>query len=133
MLTRWLVTVTGMYGSPYTVEVAAPDEKRAINLACHTKRGNRTVGLVWGTKTEMLEPTSDNLDKPLLFVYYADLTEAVVGQLRRECPVCACGILLLRRDEATLEILPDDICTLCGQRVRFLDHELIGKEVPDGG
>lgn len=128
MLQRWLVTVTGMFGS-YTVEVAAPDEKRAIDLACHSRESDQAVGMVWDAKAEMLNPTSDNVAKPLLYVYYADLAETVEGQLRRECPVCALGILLLRRDEVTLEILPDDICTMCGQRVRFPDYHLIGKAV----
>lgn len=128
MLIRWLVTVTGIHGSPYTVEVAAPNEKRAIDLACHTREGNRAVGLVWDAKAEMLNPTSDNVTKPLLYVYYADLAETETpNALRRDCPVCAAGRLLLRRDKTTLEILSDDNCILCGQRIQFMDHKSIGQ------
>ncbi len=128
MLQRWLVSVTPITGGTYMIDVAAPDEKRAIDLACHTREGNRTVGLVWKAKAKMLNPTSDNVDKPLLYVYYADLAETETpNALRRECPVCAAGRLLLRRDEATLKVLPEDNCILCGQQVRFLDYHLIGR------
>jgi len=38
-----------------------------------------------------------------------------------ECPFCPDGVLLVRRDEETCEILETDCCIGCGQPVIYLD------------
>lgn len=52
---------------------------------------------------------------------------------KSECPVCETGILLFYRDRETFELLPEDRCVSCGQRVIYDDiAELRRRESPDG-
>lgn len=128
MLQRWLVRVVPIASGAYTVEVAAPDYQRALDIAAHVFLCNREFGSVWEVSAEAMDPSADNVDKPMLYVYYEDLDETeTTDVLRRECPVCAAGRLLLRRDEVTMEILPEDKCILCRQRVQFMDCKSIGE------
>lgn len=66
----------------------------------------------------------------------ADIVEVKHTELRRwsdsslfksHCPVCNDGILLVRRDQDTFELLDHDRCVSCGQLVRYLDIERLRK------
>lgn len=51
-----------------------------------------------------------------------------------ECPACEEGILLVRRDGDTLELLEYDRCIVCAQSVRYLDIDKLRKrEAPVSG
>lgn len=56
-------------------------------------------------------------------VRHADLVAADPGSAyKRECPYPGCtGMLLVMRDQETLEILPDDYCTMHGHHVVYSD------------
>jgi uncharacterized protein (DUF983 family) len=63
----------------------------------------------------------------VLDVNHADLqpVSGDAGALARQCPACNKGSLQIHRDRATLAILAEDVCTLCGQRVRYLDIDTL--------
>jgi len=67
----------------------------------------------------------ENLNAKTIEVKHADLEEVSESQLRRECPVCKPGILLLRRDDTTFKLLAEDICISCGQKVVYTDIETL--------
>ena len=82
-------------------------------------------------------PIPKNLDEPVLRVRHADLEPVISGRtgedlhvevLRRACPVCVEGVLLLRRSPETGFLLAEDLCVLCGQQVEYTDI----KELNDG-
>jgi uncharacterized protein (DUF983 family) len=49
---------------------------------------------------------------------------------KRVCPACGEGLLLMRRDRQTLELLALDACTLCGQHVVYEDLDKVRAERP---
>ena len=53
-------------------------------------------------------------------IRHQSLIRAGEGTVSSICPVCNDGILPMRRSMAA-DLLPDDICLLCGQRVRYVD------------
>ena len=67
----------------------------------------------------------DNLKNPIRQVFHTDLDpeSSIPNKLASICPVCKEGSLGVRRDPQTLILQEIDICTLCGQRVQYLDIE----------
>jgi hypothetical protein len=65
--------------------------------------------------------TGINIDKPPLKIKHWKLPRVGDSQYRRQCPVCKEGLLLVRRDEKTLELQAEDMCTLCAQQVVYED------------
>ncbi|MBV8069206.1 MAG: hypothetical protein JO270_04825 [Acidobacteriaceae bacterium] len=64
-----------------------------------------------------------NLFAPILDVRYVDLARLPNQEdgWKRACPVCRQGALNIFRHSETLDLYEFDHCTLCGQRVRYLD------------
>lgn len=65
-----------------------------------------------------------NLKQKPLHVYHASLAVLEAGTLRRMCPVCPDGMLVLERDPATLKVKREDRCLACGQAFVFDDEPL---------
>ena len=69
-----------------------------------------------------MAPSPNNIGRPVEFVYHALLDRDPDGnRLASTCPVCHQGMLLLRRDPETFELLDHDHCILCGQQFVYLD------------
>jgi hypothetical protein len=58
--------------------------------------------------------------KPLV-VEHASLERADGSAYRSKCPACKDGILLVRRNQETMEILAEDNCIACGQKFVYSD------------
>lgn len=74
------------------------------------------------------EIVGKNLNKEPIFVRHADLERTSTSddsEYKSNCPVCKVGVLLVMRDQSTLEIIQKDYCVLCGQHVIYTD---IGKQ-----
>jgi hypothetical protein len=56
-------------------------------------------------------------------VRFRGLKPHELGGHKSVCPCCVEGLLLVSRDPRTLELLPWDCCTLCGQEFVYLDIE----------
>jgi hypothetical protein len=54
-------------------------------------------------------------------IKHSSLERADESPYRSNCPACKDGILLVRRDQKTLEILAEDNCVSCGQRFVYSD------------
>lgn len=78
-------------------------------------KGKRTM-----RKTSIVK--ASNLQKPPIRVKHSELKRAGDSAYRSVCPVCKNGMLLMRRDLQTLELLKEDICILCGQH--FIYEEM---------
>lgn len=70
-----------------------------------------------------------NRDKPIMEVHHAELERADPSEnsFRSTCPACKIGLLLVGRDRKG-NIIREDACIACGQRVYYLDVA-IGPEV----
>jgi hypothetical protein len=69
-----------------------------------------------------------NVDAEPLHVEHAKLMPTMAQQrFRRYCPVCEKGVLLVRRDQKTLELLAEDNCMLCGQQFIYKDIKQMRK------
>lgn len=67
-----------------------------------------------------------NFDNEPIFLKHSDLERASDNSIyRSNCPVCKVGVLLVMRDQSTLEISQIDRCVLCGQMIIYTD---IGKQ-----
>lgn len=67
-----------------------------------------------------------NVNKVVIEVYWRQLrafTEE--SSYKRDCPFCKAGILLVGRDSETMVLEEYDRCITCGQRVRYLDIEVL--------
>jgi len=60
-----------------------------------------------------------NIDKPVMMVLHTNLNRSGDSLYRSECPVCLKGVLLMKRDQETLQLEEHDNCILCGQRVFY--------------
>ncbi len=60
-------------------------------------------------------------------VRHTDLERHGESPYRSKCPKCERGILLVRRDQKTFQLLAEDRCISCAQLVVYLDDE-IGSE-----
>lgn len=67
-----------------------------------------------------------NRDAPVMRVRHADLQPADDGLFKRVCPVCARGILLVRRDQKTFDLINADSCLLCAQQFIYTDETIGG-------
>lgn len=65
-----------------------------------------------------------HVDNPPLHVKHAELLRTSYDSIYKTvCPACDDGLLLVARDQKTFELLADDRCVLCGQRVIYDDIE----------
>ena len=71
--------------------------------------------------------TGVNINKEPMIVKHSELYREGDSMFRSACPVCNEGFLLVRRDQDTFELLAEDNCILCGQRVIYSDIGDIGK------
>jgi len=70
-----------------------------------------------------------NLNSPLKQVRHVDLrrSDAERSPFCSWCPVCSKGILLVARNEFTMELSRYDRCTSCGQSFWYLDDRVHGE------
>ena len=69
----------------------------------------------------MYEMVAENIGKKLIHVKHKELERALDSDYKSICPKCKKGLLLFRRDDNTLMLLPDDVCILCGQHFIYDD------------
>lgn len=68
------------------------------------------------------EKPGRRLEFPVQRVAHASLDRIGDSVHTSQCPECTPGVLLMRRtDEAPHHLLPEDICTYCGQRYVYTD------------
>lgn len=72
-------------------------------------------------------PSQDNRRSSVLSLFHSALQRFGDGVFKSKCPVCDDGVLLVKRDRASLAVTPFDHCVSCGQKVNYLD-DLIGGE-----
>lgn len=71
-----------------------------------------------------------NLDNPPLVVRHASLRRfSDTSDYKSCCPVCEDGLLMVWRDDKTLELKAEDYCVLCGQRVVYEDIEDLRRDL----
>ena len=68
-----------------------------------------------------------NIHKEAIHVNHAGLERIDESVYRSVCPVCKEGLLLVRRDDETFEILEKDHCVLCGQQFIYNDIKELKK------
>ena len=68
-----------------------------------------------------------NMSKPIFEIPHCELSRYGNSMYKSVCPVCKEGILLVHRDQETFILQEYDCCVLCGQRIRYLDIELLRK------
>lgn len=64
-----------------------------------------------------------NAEEPEISVRHADLTRFGESAYKSKCPCCKEGILLVGRDQKTLDLLEYDRCVVCAQLIRYSDIE----------
>ena len=63
-----------------------------------------------------------NLNNPIAKVFHKQLRRDTLDSIfRSECPFCPHGLLLVKRDPKTFNILAFDNCVSCGQTVEYVD------------
>jgi len=73
--------------------------------------------------------TAENIGKPPVRVRHSELERASSESMFRSwCPVCQKGLLLVGRDQETLELTRVDRCTTCGQLFVYEDADIEGVE-----
>ena len=85
-------------------------------------------------KTFSAEETAKNFAKEPLHINHADLKRSDSSFYRSVCPECAEGILLVRRDLESFELLAEDCCIVCARRFIYADIEdvrALGKDTPN--
>lgn len=71
-----------------------------------------------------------NSQAPTLDVRHSLLVRASAESAYRSvCPACNHGLLLVRRDDRTFELLRHDRCISCGQTVRYVDDAINGERL----
>jgi len=69
-----------------------------------------------------------NIDKPPVHIAHSDLTRFQDDSAyKSECPACDRGVLAVRREPGTLNLLRADNCLGCGQRVVYTDRAINGE------
>ena len=81
-----------------------------------------------GSYNDRIDKTvGSNINEAAITVRHQDLKRAGRagdnGIYRSVCPKCKIGILLMRRDQKTGELIEDDHCMLCGQYFIYSDLE----------
>lgn len=75
-------------------------------------------------------PAGNNYGQPVIVVAHATLEKwRQDSPFRVGCPVCG-GLLLVRRDQATFQLMRDDLCVRCGQRFHYTDTMIGGELLP---
>jgi len=66
-----------------------------------------------------------NIDNPPIEINHCDcqLWDEDGSAYRLVCPKCKQGVLGVRRDDSTLDLLAEDRCFLCGQMFIYKDIE----------
>lgn len=64
-----------------------------------------------------------NLNNPPIEITHSSLKREGESLYRSQCPVCEDGLLLVGRDQNTLELQKNDVCILCGQHFTYADIE----------
>lgn len=84
-------------------------------------------------KSETAGDSGANLRADPIRLAHADLKPFVNGEsaYQRRCPVCEAGVLLVRRDDKTLELVNVDRCINCGQTVVYTDASIGGAPLTD--
>ena len=83
------------------------------------------------TKMDNIDPSEygKNLEKPTMDVHHSALPPVSDSSVFRvHCPACDDGMLLVRRNNKTLQLEELDSCLVCGQVVRYLDIEELRKK-----
>ena len=72
-----------------------------------------------------------NVGRPTKNVKWSSLKpDSIESMWRRQCPVCKEGVLLVYRNNETLQLEEHDRCILCGQRFKYIDiGEMRAKDV----
>lgn len=63
----------------------------------------------------------ENYEKPPIHIKHSELEPTGDSPFRSKCPTCQHGVLLVSRDRRTLELVPIDMCVLCGRRFIYDD------------
>ncbi len=105
------------------------DRKRSVYYQCG-KCGVLHAGLkqevVEKNREKEIDLSGINYLNPTIEIIHSSLVRTDESRYRSKCPTCNKGILLVQRNMETGEIVPLDICTLCGQRYIYTDiDELI--------
>lgn len=61
--------------------------------------------------------------KEIIEVYWSRLVPTGSSRYKRECPFCEGGMLMVGRNQDTMQLNEYDGCIGCGQQVRYLDIE----------
>lgn len=74
----------------------------------------------------------ENVGAPTIAIAHSSLTRYNdESAYKSKCPACKEGVLLVMRDQKTLELRKDDRCILCAQHVIYSDiDELRRKDGP---
>ena len=71
-----------------------------------------------------------NRDEPLCRVRHADLRRlSDESVFKVYCPACTEGVLLVKRDPETLDLISEDRCLFCGQWFVYEDETIGGEPV----
>lgn len=80
-------------------------------------------------RTADQEIVASNVGKAVIKVNHQDLQRADSESLYRSfCPKCRKGLLMVRRDLKSGELLEDDYCLLCGQHFFYKDFAKLKKK-----
>lgn len=102
---------------PATYTDSVPDKNSpGINL---NECGYKIVFLCAVHGLERMQVATSRIKPLVLPVQHSQLLK--VGEAAVQCPACRRGVLKLTRDAGSFVIQPQDICTLCGQRVEYMD------------
>jgi hypothetical protein len=78
-------------------------------------------------KKKLEELIGSNIYSPPITVNHAELERTDSSEFRSVCPVCEIGTLLVKRDQISLILLPEDQCILCGQHFVYRDIDGLRK------
>ena len=74
-----------------------------------------------------LQKVKENYAKPPLKIKHSEIERTNSDTTyRSKCPECKTGALLMKRNQETLELLPDDVCVVCGRRFIYTDLKETG-------
>jgi hypothetical protein len=79
----------------------------------------------------MSSETGQNMKAEPMHVRHADLEPFcdTDSPFKKLCPACLEGILLVYRDQTTMELINVDRCTHCGQTLIYSDETIGGEPV----
>jgi ribosomal protein S18 len=67
-----------------------------------------------------------NINNDPVLLYHKNLKNLNEdSKYKKECPFCEYGILLVMRKLETFEIQESDVCTICCQKVKYIDYKEI--------